>query len=45
MANPYLVVVIGVLALHYLLELVVERLNLRRAGTKIPEEFKGYYDA
>lgn len=42
--NPYLVVVIGVLAFDWLLGLVVESLNLSSASENLPEEFEGWYE-
>lgn len=44
MANIYLAIVLGLLVLSWLLELVVEWLNLKHVRTDIPEEFQGVYD-
>ncbi len=43
--NGYLIFVIALLVFDYVLEAVVERLNLRRLSPEIPEEFRGVYDA
>ncbi len=43
--NIYLVFVLFLLAANWLLDLVVERLNLKHVSTEIPEEFKDVYDA
>ena len=43
--NLYLIVILVILVGHYLLELVVESLNLRSASTDLPDEFIGFYDA
>ncbi|MFH1619945.1 MAG: M48 family metallopeptidase [bacterium] len=40
----YLAIVLAVLAGDYLLEVAVEKLNLSRISTMLPEEFKGFYD-
>lgn len=45
MANFYLAIVLGLLVLSWLLELVVEWLNLKHVRTDIPEEFQGVYDS
>jgi STE24 endopeptidase len=43
--NGYLIFVLALLVFDYVLDLVVERLNLRALRTEIPEEFRGVYDA
>lgn len=43
--NGYLIFVLALLVFDLVLELVVERLNLRALRTEIPEEFRGVYDA
>lgn len=43
--NGYLLFVIALLVFDYVLEVVVERLNLSRLSPEIPEEFRGVYDA
>lgn len=43
--NGYLIFVIALLVFDYVLEVVVEQLNLRRLSPEIPEEFRGVYDA
>jgi len=42
--NPYLLFVLFVLAGSFVLNLVVEGLNLRCLGTALPEELAGFYD-
>lgn len=43
--NPYLFLIVFLLIAHWLLELTVERLNLKRVSTEIPDEFRDVYDA
>lgn len=43
--NVYLVIILTILIGNYLLNLIVERLNVRHLKTDLPGEFKGYYDA
>ncbi len=43
--NIYLAIILFVIIGNYLLELVVETLNVRHAKTDLPEEYQGYYDA
>ena len=43
--NGYTLLVLAVIALGWLLNLVVETLNLRRMAPGIPPEFEGFYDA
>lgn len=43
--NIYLVVILFVIIGNYLLDIIVEALNVRHTSTGLPEEYKGYYDA
>lgn len=43
--NIYLVIILSIIVGNYLLDIVVETLNVRHAKTDLPEEYKGYYDA
>jgi STE24 endopeptidase len=43
--NIYLIIILIILAGEYLLDLTVERLNIRCASPELPKEFEGYYDA
>ena len=43
--NVYLVIILTVLIGNYVLNLIVEKLNLQHLSTDLPGEFKGYYDA
>ncbi len=40
----YRIAILAILIGSYLLELLVEKLNLRSMTTELPEEFAGYYD-
>jgi STE24 endopeptidase len=42
--NAYLAVILLLLAADYVLEFVVNALNISRAGTTVPGEFEGWYD-
>jgi len=42
--NIYFVIILVILIGSYLLNLVVETLNVRHVKTDLPEEFEGYYD-
>ncbi len=42
--NTYFVIILVILIGSYLLDLVVETLNVRHVKTELPEEFEGYYD-
>lgn len=44
MPNAYLLIIVGLILFRYLLNLVSERLNLGHATTKVPAEFKGWYE-
>lgn len=43
--NLFLIVIISILLFKYILNIVVETLNVRNVGTELPQEFVGYYDA
>ena len=42
--NNYLVIILAIIVGNYLLDIVVETLNVRHAKTDLPEEYKGHYD-
>ena len=42
--NPYLIFILVILIGSYILELVLDFLNVRYLKTDLPEEFEGYYD-
>ncbi len=42
--NIYLVIILCIIIGNYLLDIVVETLNVRHARTDLPEEYEGYYD-
>lgn len=43
--NAYLIFILALLVFNWLLNLIVETLNVRNVFTEIPDEFKGIYDA
>jgi len=43
--NGFLLIILAVLIGAYLLDLIVDTLNVRHVTTVLPEEFEGYYDA
>ncbi len=43
--NVYLVIILAILIGDYLLNLIIEKLNIRHLKTDLPGEFQGYYDA
>ena len=43
--NFFLIIILAILIGTYLLDLIVDTLNVRHVNTNLPEEFKGYYDA
>ena len=43
--NAYLVFILAILIGSYILDVIVEILNIRHLKTELPEEFAGYYDA
>lgn len=42
--NGYLIFILTLLVFNWLLDLIVETLNVRNVSTEIPDEFKGIYD-
>ena len=42
--NYYTVAILAILIGTYILDLIVDTLNVRHIRTKLPEEFEGYYD-
>lgn len=42
--NIFLVIILAIIIGSYLLELIVEKLNLKNLQTELPGEFTGYYD-
>ncbi|MDA3792725.1 MAG: M48 family metallopeptidase [Elusimicrobia bacterium] len=42
--NPYLIFILCVIAGGYIFKLVIDILNLKRAGLDLPDEFRSYYD-
>lgn len=43
--NFFLIIILAILIGTYLLDLVVDILNMRHVKTDLPEEFEGFYDA
>ncbi len=43
--NKYLILILGIILFKYLLNLIIEILNLKYANPQLPKEFDGYYDA
>jgi len=43
--NIYLVIILTILVGSYVLNLIIENLNIRHLKVNLPEEFEGYYDA
>ena len=43
--NGYLIFILALLVFNWLLDLIVETLNVRNVSTEIPAEFQGVYDA
>ena len=43
--NIYLVVILAILIGNYILNLIVELLNLKALKNELPKEFKGFYDS
>lgn len=43
--NAYLIVILSVIVVSYLLNLIVEVLNIKHLTPTIPAEFEGFYDA
>ena len=42
--NNYLILVMGIILFKYVLNFVVDTLNLKSANPSLPSEFQGYYD-
>ncbi|MFC1616600.1 hypothetical protein ACFL2K_00105 [Candidatus Margulisiibacteriota bacterium] len=42
--NPYLIFVLAMIIGSYVLQLVVDVLNVRHISNKVPAEFEGVYD-
>ena len=42
--NLYLFIILFILIGHYILDVIVDTLNVRHIETVLPQEFKGYYD-
>jgi len=42
--NYFLVIILAILIGNYLLDLIVDTLNVRHVKTDLPKEFEGYYD-
>lgn len=42
--NIYLIVILAIIAVEYVLDLIVENLNLKHASPDLPKEFEGFYD-
>lgn len=43
--NLYLLVILVIIGGNYLLDAIIETLNVQHVSTELPEEFIGYYDA
>jgi STE24 endopeptidase len=43
--NIYLIIILSIIVIEYLLNLIVERLNVKHASSELPSEFEGFYDA
>ncbi len=43
--NIYLIIILSILIGQHILSAIVENLNMRHAGTAVPEEFRDTYDA
>ena len=42
--HPYVLIILGILALRYLLEVAADLANLAHLSPVLPDEFKGVYD-
>jgi STE24 endopeptidase len=42
--NGYLIFILAVIIISYILDLIIELLNLKNISPILPDEFKGYYD-
>jgi len=45
MFNIFLILILIIIVGNYILDIVVETLNVRHLSTELPDEFVGYYDA
>ena len=43
--NIYLIIILVIIVGNYLLDFIVETLNVKHVKTELPKEFEGYYDA
>jgi len=43
--NIYLIIILVIIVCNYLLDTIIEVLNVRHVKTELPEEFEGYYEA
>jgi STE24 endopeptidase len=43
--NKYLIIILAIILFKYLLNLIIEILNVRNADPVLPAEFEGYYDS
>ena len=43
--NTYLIIILALILFNYVLDLVLNRLNLNHISSDIPDEFEGVYDA
>lgn len=43
--NIYLIVILAIIIGNYILDLIIELLNIRFLKPELPQEFKGFYDA
>ena len=43
--NTYLLIILIIIVGDYLLDFIVETLNVKHVKTELPKEFEDYYDA
>ena len=43
--NTYLIIIISILIISYLLDTIINLLNVRHVKERLPQEFEGWYDA
>jgi len=43
--NIYLIIILAIIIVDYILDIVVDTLNVKHTKTDLPEEFEGHYDA
>ncbi len=43
--NTYLIIILSIIIVDYILDIVVDMLNVKHIKTDLPKEFEGYYDA